>query len=42
MAGESAATLVMGRSLDRAGDLLRERSGVPDYRFDSLMGLEPV
>jgi len=37
--GESAATLVIGRSLSRAGDLLKTKSGVPVYRFDSLMGL---
>jgi nitrogenase molybdenum-iron protein NifN len=39
---ESAATLVIGRSLHDAADLLKARSGVPDYRFDSLMGLEAV
>jgi nitrogenase molybdenum-iron protein NifN len=39
---ESAATLVIGASLDPAADLLKERSGVPDYRFASLMGLEAV
>ncbi|THF55147.1 nitrogenase iron-molybdenum cofactor biosynthesis protein NifN [Pseudothauera rhizosphaerae] len=37
--GESAATLVIGSSLDKAADLLRERTGVPDYRFAGLMGL---
>jgi len=37
--GESVATLVIGRSLSRVADLLRSRSGVPDYRFDHLMGL---
>jgi len=37
--GQSAATLVVGRSLERAADLLHERTGVPDIRFDSLMGL---
>jgi len=40
--GEAAATLVIGRSLHDAADLLRERTGVPDYRFDSLMGLEAM
>jgi nitrogenase molybdenum-iron protein NifN len=40
--GEARATLVIGRSLGAAADLLRERTGVPDYRFDSLMGLEAV
>ncbi len=39
---ESVATLVIGRSLNPAADLLKARSGVPDYRFDSLMGLEAV
>jgi nitrogenase molybdenum-iron protein NifN len=38
--GESLATLVIGRSLGRAADLLKARSGVPDYRFDHLMGLD--
>ena len=38
--GESIATLVVGRSLSRAADLLKSRSGVPDYRFDHLMGLD--
>jgi len=37
--GDAAATLVVGRSLHAAADLLHERTGVPDYRFDSLMGL---
>lgn len=38
--GESIATLVVGRSLDRAADLLRTRTGVPDHRFAGLMGLD--
>jgi len=37
--GESVATLVIGRSLTKAADLLRERTGVPDFRFDHLLGL---
>jgi len=37
--GESVATLVIGRSLHKAADLLKERSGVPDFRFDHLLGL---
>jgi nitrogenase molybdenum-iron protein NifN len=37
--GEAAATLVIGASLHRAADKLKEKTGVPDYRFDSLMGL---
>ena len=40
--GEAAATLVVGRSMVPAADLLKERTGVPDYRFDTLMGLEAV
>lgn len=40
--GESIATLVLGNSLFEAADLLKERTAVPDYRFDSLMGLEAV
>ncbi len=40
--GESIATLVLGNSLFDAADLLKERTGVPDYRFDCLMGLEAV
>jgi nitrogenase molybdenum-iron protein NifN len=38
--GASVATLVIGSSLDRAADLLKARTGVPDYRFPGLMGLE--
>jgi nitrogenase molybdenum-iron protein NifN len=38
--GESIATLVVGRSLSRAADLLKTRTGVPDLRFDHLMGLD--
>ncbi len=37
--GESAATLVIGPSLAKAAKLLNARTGVPDYRFDGLMGL---
>jgi len=40
--GEAAATLVIGASLNPAADLLKTRTGVPDYRFDTLMGLEAV
>jgi len=36
---EAAHTIVVGRSLNAAADLLAERSGVPDTRFDHLMGL---
>lgn len=38
--GESVATLVIGDSLDRAADTLRELTGVPDHRFPHLMGLD--
>lgn len=38
--GESIATLVVGRSLGRAADLMRERTGVPEFRFDHLMGID--
>ncbi len=40
--GDAAATLVVGRSMFKAADELAERTGVPDYRFDHLMGLEAV
>jgi nitrogenase molybdenum-iron protein NifN len=39
--GEAAHTIVIGRSLAAAADALAERTGVPDSRFDHLMGLEP-
>ncbi len=38
--GESTATLVVGPSLFKAADLLARRTGVPDYRFAGLMGLD--
>lgn len=38
--GESAATLVVGPSLNKAADLLRKRTAVPDFRFEGLMGLD--
>ncbi|MDP2806401.1 MAG: nitrogenase iron-molybdenum cofactor biosynthesis protein NifN [Gallionellaceae bacterium] len=40
--GESIATLVLGNSLFDAADFLKTQTGVPDYRFDSLMGLDAV
>ena len=40
--GESIATLVLGNSLFEAADFLKEQTAVPDYRFDSLMGLDAV
>ena len=36
---ESIATLVVGPSLERAADLLKTKTQIPDYRFDSLMGV---
>ena len=38
--GESIATLVIGSSLTKVADKLKARTGVPDYRFAGLMGLE--
>jgi len=38
--GESAATLVIGPSLAKAADILKARTGVPDFRFAGLMGLD--
>lgn len=38
--GESVATLVIGPSLNRAADILKQRTGVPDRRFAGLVGLE--
>lgn len=40
--GKARATLVIGRSLFKAATILRQRTGVEDYRFDSLMGLEAM
>ncbi|MEW7975886.1 MAG: nitrogenase iron-molybdenum cofactor biosynthesis protein NifN [Candidatus Sedimenticola endophacoides] len=40
--GNSAATLVVGQSMNKAADELNKRTGVPDYRFDHLMGLAQV
>jgi nitrogenase molybdenum-iron protein NifN len=40
--GDGIATLVIGRSMFKAADELAERTGVPDHRFDHLMGLEAV
>jgi len=38
--GQSLATLVIGPSLGRAADRMAQRTGVPDYRFAGLMGLD--
>lgn len=40
--GDAAATLVIGDSLRKAADKLQSLTGVPDYRFDHLMGLQAV
>jgi nitrogenase molybdenum-iron protein NifN len=37
--GKSVATLVVGDSLYGVADLLKDRTGVKDYRFQGLMGL---
>jgi nitrogenase molybdenum-iron protein NifN len=37
---DSAATLVIGRSMNRAADFLKAQTGAPDYRFDQLIGLK--
>lgn len=37
--GTARATLVIGASMHAAADLLAERTGVPDRRFDHVMGL---
>lgn len=38
--GDAAATVVVGPSMFHAADRLKARTGVPDYRFASLLGLE--
>ena len=38
--GKSIATIVVGASLEKAADLLRAQTGVPDVRFLELMSLE--
>ncbi len=38
--GESTATLVIGPSLHKAADILKAKTGVPDFRFEGLMGLD--
>ncbi|HEY0719885.1 MAG TPA: nitrogenase iron-molybdenum cofactor biosynthesis protein NifN [Gammaproteobacteria bacterium] len=40
--GDSIATLVIGASLTTAADLLRNKTGVPDYHFNHLLGLDAV
>jgi nitrogenase molybdenum-iron protein NifN len=38
--GDARATLVIGASMNTAADLLHARTGVEDFRFDHLMGLQ--
>jgi len=40
--GDSIATLVIGPSLGKAADALKVKTGVEDYRFDSLIGLDAM
>lgn len=40
--GMSMATLVIGPSMYKAADRLQQKTGVPDRRFDHLMGLDAV
>lgn len=39
---QAQATLVLGSSLHEAADLLRHRTGVPDFRFSHLQTLDAV
>lgn len=38
--GEAKATLIIGASLKKAGELLQEKTGVPSFYFDHLYGLQ--
>lgn len=38
--GESIATLTIGPSMYKSADLIHKRTGVADYRFDHLMGMD--
>ncbi len=40
--GNATATLVIGASLNTAADSLFKQTGVSDYRFNHLMGLEAI
>lgn len=40
--GDALATLVVGPSMNKAAKILAKKTGVPDYRFDHLMGLDAV
>ncbi len=39
---QADATLVIGASMNAAADLLKAKTGVPDYRFTHLLGLDAV
>lgn len=39
---EAVATIVVGESMVKAADLLKDRTGVQDYRFNSLMDLDEM
>jgi len=41
-AGAAKATLVIGRHLAAAADMLAAKTGLADYRFDHLLGLDAV
>jgi len=38
--GDALATITVGASLKKAAKLLNERTGVPSYQFDSMLGLD--
>jgi nitrogenase molybdenum-iron protein NifN len=38
--GQAAATIVIGASMDKAANLLHEKTTIPDYRFNTLMTME--
>jgi nitrogenase molybdenum-iron protein NifN len=42
LAGDSIATIALGPSMYKAGELLQTRTGVPLYKFDSLLGLQAM
>lgn len=39
---QSIATVVIGASMYKAADLLKQRTSIPDRRFDHLMGLDAM
>lgn len=40
--GDAVATLVIGASMNKAARILLKKTGVPDYHFDHLMGLDAM